>query len=94
MLDAEPWPADTTPEDDEALRVSSVLAARDVARVVSNRSLDKATLERARQSAARLAHLVVLRSSYPAAEWERLTRPWRSLLTEDRRRQPSVQRRR
>ena len=94
VLDAEPWPADTTPEEDEALRVSSVLAARDVARVVGDRSLDKATLERARQSAARLAHLVVLRSSYPAAEWERLTRPWRALLTDDRRRQPSVQRRR
>jgi molecular chaperone DnaJ len=94
ILDTEPWPADTTPEDDEALRVSSVLAARDVARVVGDRSLDRATLERARQSAARLAHLVVLRSSYPAAEWERLTRPWRALLTEDRRRQPSVQRRR
>ncbi len=94
VLDAEPWPADTTPEEDEALRVSSVLAARDVARVVGDRPIDKATLERARQSAARLAHLVVLRSSYPAAEWERLTRPWRALLTDDRRRQPSVQRRR
>ena len=94
VLDAAPWPADTTPEDDEALRVSSVLAARDVARVVEDRSLDRATLERARQSAARLAHLVVLRSSYPATEWDRLTRPWRSLLTDDRRRQPSVERRR
>jgi curved DNA-binding protein CbpA len=93
-LGEEPWPVDTTPEDDEALRVSSVLAARDVARVVGDRSLDRTTLERARASAARLAHLVVLRPSYPAAEWERLTRPWRSVLSDERRRQPSVRRRR
>jgi hypothetical protein len=90
----EPWPSDTNPEDDEALRVSSVLAARDVARVVADRTLDRPTLERARRSAARLAHLVVLRPSFPATEWERLTQQWRSLLSPDRRRQPSVRRRR
>lgn len=93
-LGEEPWPADTTPEDDEALRVSSVLAARDVARVIEGGSLDRASLERARRAAGRLAHLVVLRSSYPASEWERLTRPWGSLLESSERRPAASVRRR
>ena len=93
-LGDEPWPADTTPEDDEALRVSSVLAQRDVARVIEGNALDQASLERARRAAGRLAHLVVLRSSFRAAEWERLTRPWRALLEgSGRRPAPSVRRR-
>jgi curved DNA-binding protein CbpA len=93
-LSEDPWPADTTPEEDEALRVSSDLAARDVARVVAGPGVDKATLERARRSAARLAHLLVLRSSYPASEWERLTRPWRQLLDGSARRPAASVRRR
>jgi curved DNA-binding protein CbpA len=93
-LGDEPWPADTTPEDDEALRVSSVLAARDVARVIEGNSLDQASLERARRSAGRLAHLVVLRSSFRASEWERLTRPWRGLLDSSGRRPAASVRRR
>jgi hypothetical protein len=92
-LGDEPWPADTTPAEDEALRVSSVLAARDVARVIASPSLDKGILERARRSAGRLAHLLVLRPSYPAAEWDRLTRPWRDLLDSARRPAASVRRR-
>jgi len=92
-LGDEPWPADTTPEDDEALRVSSVLAQRDVARVIEGASLDRATLERGRRAASRLAHLLVLRSSYPASEWERLTRPWHQLLENRRRPAASVRRR-
>jgi curved DNA-binding protein CbpA len=93
-LGDEPWPADTTPEDDEALRVSSVLAARDVARVIEGGSLDRTALERARRAAGRLAHLVVLRSSYPASEWERLTRPWKVLLDSNGRRPAASVRRR
>ncbi len=47
VLDAAPWPADTTPDEDEALRVSSVLAARDVARVVDDvRSTERRSSER------------------------------------------------
>jgi curved DNA-binding protein CbpA len=93
-LGDEPWPADTSPEDDEALRVSSVLAARDVARVVEGNALDGASLDRARRSAGRLAHLVVLRSSFRASEWERLTRPWRALLDSSGRRPTASVRRR
>jgi DnaJ domain len=85
-LGPEPWPADATPEDDEALRVSSVLAARDVSNVIDTTLLDRASLPKARRAAARLAHLVVLRPSFPASEWERLIEPWRSLLVADPRR--------
>ena len=92
-LGDEPWPADTTPEDDEALRVSSVLAQQDVTRVIAGASLDRASLERARRAAGRLAHLIVLRSSYPAAEWQRLTRPWHRLLDDLRRPAAKVRRR-
>jgi len=81
-------------QDDEALRVSSVLASRDVARVVEGDSLDRPSLERARRAAGRLAHLVVLRSSCPASEWERLTRPWRPLLEGNARRPAASVRRR
>ena len=93
-LGDEPWPADTTPEDDEALRVSSVLASRDVARVIEGGALDRAALERARRAAGRLAHLVVLRSSFRASEWERLSRPWRALLDSSGRRPTASVRRR
>jgi curved DNA-binding protein CbpA len=92
-LGDEPWPADTTPEDDEALRVSSALAQQDVARVIAGASLDRASLERARRAAGRLAHLVVLRSSFPPAEWQRLTRPWHLLVDDVHRPAASVRRR-
>jgi curved DNA-binding protein CbpA len=92
-LGDEPWPADTTPDDDEALRVSSALAQQDVTRVIAGASLDRAALERARRAAGRLAHLVVLRPSFPATEWQRLTRPWHQLLDDVRRPAASVRRR-
>jgi curved DNA-binding protein CbpA len=79
-LGPEPWPQDASPEDDEALRVSSVLAGRDVAAVIRSSGLDRATLTRARRAVARLAHLVVIRHTFAASEWERLARPWRPLL--------------
>ena len=85
-LGPDPWPADTTPDEDEALRVSSVLAGRDVARVIGDRWLDRASLGRARRAAGRVAHLLVLRHAFPAAEWDRLTEPWRPWLVPERRR--------
>ena len=79
-LGRDPWPADTTPEEDEALRVSSVLAGRDVAAVIGEDALDRASVGRAQRAAARVAHLLVLRHAVPAAEWQRLIAPWRPLL--------------
>jgi hypothetical protein len=75
-----PWPPDATREDDEALRVSSELAGRDVAAVIGRDALDAAASSAARAAAARVAHLLVLRHAFPAAEWERLTRSWRPWL--------------
>ena len=88
-LGQEPWPADTTPEEDEVLRVSSVLAGRDVAAVIAEGSLDRAALGRARRAAARVAHLLVLRHGFPAAEWQRLIAPWQPLLVPATRARPA-----
>ena len=93
-LGPEPWPSDATPEDDEALRVSSVLAGRDVGLLLEGRGLDRAALARARRAAARVAHLLVLRHAFPAAEWERLADPWRPLLLAPRRSPPAAVRQR
>jgi curved DNA-binding protein CbpA len=75
-----PWPPGTTREDDEALRVSSELAGRDVAAVIDGGALDAAGTSAAGTAAARVAHLLVLRHAFPTAEWERLTKPWRPWL--------------
>ncbi|MFL5674715.1 MAG: J domain-containing protein [Chloroflexota bacterium] len=90
----EPWPPGTSPEDDEALRVSSVLAARDAAAAVgaatAGAALDPVVLERARRAAGRLAHLVVLRHAFAPATFSALTRPWRPLFLPDDRPAPRV----
>ena len=74
---ADPWPPGTSPEDDEALRVSSILAARDAAAAIPANVDDRATATRARRAAARLAHLLVLRHAFAPASFAALTRPWR-----------------
>jgi hypothetical protein len=93
-IDDEPWPSDATPEDDEALRVSSVLAARDASLVLETQGLDRASLASARRAVRRVAHLLVLRHAFPVAEWERLAAPWRSLLIPARRSAPASVRQR
>lgn len=73
----EPWPSGTSPEDDEGLRVSSELATRDAEAAVPANGLDQVTTERARRSAGRLAHLLVLRHAFAPAAFEALIEPWR-----------------
>ena len=81
----DPWPPGTSPEDDEALRVSSILAARDAAAAIQPDSADRATVTRARRAAARLAHLLVLRHAFAPSAFAALTRPWRPrFLPDDR----------
>jgi curved DNA-binding protein CbpA len=75
----DPWPAGTSREDDEALRVSSVMAARDAAGVIPTAGLDRQRVVRVRRAAGRLAHLVVLRPVIPAREFDRLLAPWTRL---------------
>ncbi|MBA3236681.1 MAG: hypothetical protein H0T59_11945 [Chloroflexi bacterium] len=81
----EPWPPGTSPDDDEALRVSSILASRDAMAAVPRAITDRATLGRARRAAARLAHLLVLRHAFAPSTFRDLTKPWRPrFLPDDR----------
>ena len=81
----EPWPPGTSPDDDEALRVSSILAAGDAAAAIPPGVTDPPTLARARRSARRLAHLLVLRHAFAPTAFASLTRAWRPrFLPEDR----------
>jgi len=88
----DPWPPDTSPQDDEALRVSSILAARDAAAAIPANAADRATVARARWAAARLAHLLVLRHAFAPAAFAALTRPWRPRFLADERPGPRVHR--
>jgi curved DNA-binding protein CbpA len=84
-LGEEPWPPGVSVEDDEVLRVSSVLAGRDAAAALPATRLDPVTVGRARRVATRVAHLLVLRHAFAPATFAALTAPWRpDLLPEDR----------
>jgi hypothetical protein len=84
-LGDEPWPQGVSIEDDEALRVSSLLAARDAAAAIEEDSLDATAVARARRAAARLAHLLVLRHAFAPATFVSLTALWRPDLMPDER---------
>jgi hypothetical protein len=88
----DPWPRDTSPDDDEALRVSSILAVRDASAAVPVDGLDRATVARARRAAGRLAHLLVVRHAFPPTTFAALTRPWRPRFLPDERPGPRVHR--
>jgi curved DNA-binding protein CbpA len=82
-LGNDPWPPGTSPDDDEALRVSSVLAAQDAAVALPHAGLDRRVLTPARRAAARLAHLLVLRHTFAPATYAALTAPWRPRFLPD-----------
>ena len=86
----EPWPPGTSPDDDEALRVSSVLAARDAAAAIPTAAVDPVTLAAARRAAERLAHLLVLRHAFAPSAFASLTRAWRPRFLPDERPAPRV----
>ncbi len=69
-LGATPWPDAASPEEDDALRVSSELAAIDALAV-----LGKAPVG-ARRAAARVAHLLALRHAFSTGAFERHATPW------------------
>jgi curved DNA-binding protein CbpA len=79
-LGDDPWPPGTSPDDDEALRVSSALASRDAAAAVAAHDLDPKLVNRARRVAARIAHLLVLRHAFAPSVFDALTAPWRPRL--------------
>jgi hypothetical protein len=62
-----PWPDGLDREEDEALRISALLAARDVAAATPVDGLSVASAKRARRLAARLGHVTALRHAFPVA---------------------------
>jgi hypothetical protein len=87
-----PWPPGTSPEDDEALRVSSLLASLDAAAALPADVVDRATLARAARVAERLAHLLVLRQWFAPATFASLTKSWRPRFLPDDQPEPKVRR--
>ena len=79
----EPWPPDVSPGDEDALRISAILAARDAAAAVPP-GLAAAERSKARLAAGRLAHLLVLRHAFAPAAFDGLTGPWRPWLLPER----------
>lgn len=82
-----PWPSGTSPEEDDALRVSSELATADVADAVDAAvaradAVGVRTAAAARRAAIRIAHLLVLRHAFRTAAFERHAAPWLGGLIE------------
>ena len=76
-LGAPPWPTATSPEEDEALRVSTELAASDAVRALSQApGISTRSAPGARRAAARIAHLLVLRHAFSTRAFERHAAPW------------------
>lgn len=72
-----PWPTGLDPDEDDGLRVSSDLAARDASAVPLPRA-DRPTAARAARVLRATAHAVVLRHGFTASEYADLTSAWRS----------------
>jgi hypothetical protein len=76
-----PWPRATSPEEDDALRVSSELAALDAGAAIDTiPGVGERHAASARRAAGRVAHLLVLRHAFPAREFERHAAPWLGTL--------------
>jgi hypothetical protein len=74
--DDRPWPATLDRGEDEALRISALLAARDVAAALPVVGLSAPTATRARRLLARLGHVAALRHAFPAAAYVALVAPF------------------
>jgi curved DNA-binding protein CbpA len=70
-----PWPRGLTPQDDDALRVSSALAQRDALAILGD-----PVPALARRSLARAMHGLVLKHGFRPAELDRMLGPWRAIL--------------
>jgi hypothetical protein len=78
-----PWPPATSPEEDEALRVSTELAVKDAARALAEApGMGVRGAPAARRAAARIAHLIVLRHAFSTAAFSRHAAPWLGDLIE------------
>jgi hypothetical protein len=71
-----PWPAALDRDEDEALRISAVLAAHDAAAAVPTRDVAPVTASRARRLAGRLGHVVALRHGFAPWTYAQLVAPF------------------
>jgi hypothetical protein len=74
--DERPWPASLDRDEDEALRISAVLAARDTAAAIPVAGLTPTGASRARRLAARLGHVVALQHAFAPATYATLVGPF------------------
>jgi hypothetical protein len=74
--DAWPWPDSLDRDEDEAQRISAVLAARDAAAALPMDGLTTATATRAQRLLARQGHVTALRHAFPAATYAALVAPF------------------
>jgi curved DNA-binding protein CbpA len=74
--DDRPWPDALDRDEDEALRISAFLAARDVSAAIPIDGLAPATATRARRLAARLGHVTALRHAFASPVFAGLVGPW------------------
>lgn len=74
--DDRPWPEALDRDEDEALRISALLAARDLAAAVPVEGLAPAVASRARRLAARVGHVAALRHAFPPPIFAALLAPW------------------
>ena len=94
--DDRPWPAALDRDEDEALRISALLAAADVAAAVPVDGLAPAVAARAHRLAARVGHVTALRHAFPAPVYAGLVGPWLAATggapAEPRRETPEIRR--
>lgn len=81
-----PWPAGLGPDENDGLRVSSVLAGRDAIAAVE--ATWPAPSRRVRVALRRTAHALVLRHAFDPGSYETLTAAWRA-ATRDRTQDPT-----
>ncbi len=75
--DDRPWPAALDRDEDEALRISALLAAGRRRRGGAGRRASRpAVAARARRLAARVGHVTALRHAFPAPVYAGLVGPW------------------
>jgi hypothetical protein len=71
-----PWPASLDRDEDEALRISALLAGADVGAALAVPGLAPANQARARRLLGRLGHATALRHAYPAADYAAIAAPF------------------
>ena len=79
------WPRGLRPDEDDALRVSSELARRDIVA-----ALPAPIAAAARRSLERAIHALVLRHGFPATTFEEMMGPWRDAFCVTGAPRPSV----